>query len=450
MAEAGSENLEELKAVIKEKTKENKNLAKKIQKLEEGYVKKHTELSEVVGEKENFIRLFKLVFPDRMWDRSLTTREYENLEQVWTRREDEMRKSVQELSETLNREVVKWKAAAGKKDEEILEKDEVIAALRGVETMLSQTQASLAESKGEIAVLEKQLENLRLENAALRNIQDELAKTKASSLLAALDQRPTKADPVVELEKTQKQLAAALKRIEDLENLPTSREHETPSAAPTSLLEDLTRQRIDYEHRIDDLKDKLEAQRTEFQEHRKKAQKMIMEKEMMIERLKQAAQREHTPSSSMVMTDDFSADPVQQLATLRLRIMELERTQGSGKLSLEYLRNIIAKYMEYMNAGNMAEAKTLEKVIVTALEFAPEEVELIEKAKGAGGIVNRVTTLLSPKSPGLGVSHNTLHTIEGRKRARLQIPHSVNVSLSNTCRSAEEEEKYEVVTLDKP
>jgi len=443
MAET-SDNLDELKALIKEKTKENKNLLKKVQKAEEGFIKKHTELSELQSERGRIVQLLKAIFPDRAWDKPLAAREYEGLEGLWTKREEDVRNSVQDLTETLNREVMKWKEQCNRKDEELREQEEAIAVLKTVEADLNQTQAALAESKGEVAVLEKQLETLRLDNASYRSLQDELAKTKASSLLAALDQRPNKADPAVELEKTQKLLAAALKRVDELENLPTSREHEPPPLS-VSPLEEITQQRNDFERQVRDLKDKLETQRNEFQEHRKKAQKMIMEKEMAIDRLKQAQNQE---SARLSLTDE--AEPTQQVATLRLRVMELERLlQGGAKLNLEYLRNVVAKYMEYVNAGNQEEARTLANVIFTALEFAPEEVELIEKAREANGLVRKVSTLLSGASPGVGVSHNTMHTAEGRKRARLQPVQSLSLSMSNTFRSVEEE-KFEVVALDKP
>lgn len=443
MAET-SDNIEELKALIREKTKENKNLSKKLQKAEEGFIKKHTELSELQSERGRIVQLLKSVFPDKAWDKQLTTRDYEALEGMWTRREDDVRNSVQELTETLNREVMKWKELCNRKEEDLRAKEDTITELKAVETALSQTQAALAESKGEVAVLEKQLETLRLDNASLRSVQDELAKTKASSLLAALDQRPNKVDPAVELEKVQKQLAAALKRIDELENLPTSREHEPPPVA-VSPLEEMTQQRNDFERQVRSLTEKLETQRNEFQEHRKKAQKMIMEKEMALDRLKQSQSQE---SARISLSEE--AEPTQQVATLRLRVMEMERLlQGGTKLNLEYLRNVIAKYMEYMNAGNLEEARTLANVIYTALEFAPEEVDLIEKAREANGLVRKVSTILSATSPGAGVSHNTLHTAEGRKRARLQPVQSLSLSMSNTYRSAEEE-KFEVVALDKP
>jgi DNA repair exonuclease SbcCD ATPase subunit len=443
MAET-SDNVEELKALIKEKTKENKNLSKKLQKAEEGFIKKHTELSELQSERGRIVQLLKSVFPDKAWDKPLTTREYEALEGMWTRREEDVRNSVQDLTETLNREVMKWKEQCNRKEEDLRARDDTISELKGVENALNQTQAALAESKGEVAVLEKQLETLRLDNASLRSLQDELAKTKASSLLAALDQRPNKVDPVVELDKVQKQLVSALKRIEELENLPTSREHEPPPLS-VSPLEEMTQQRNDFERQVRNLKEKLETQRNEFQEHRKKAQKMIMEKEMALDRLKQSQSQE---SARISLSEE--AEPTQQVATLRLRVMEMERLlQGGAKLNLEYLRNVIAKYMEYINAGNHEEARTLANVIYTALEFAPEEVDLIEKAREANGLVRKVSTILSATSPGAGVSHNTLHTAEGRKRARLQPVQSLSLSMSNTYRSAEEE-KFEVVALDKP
>ena len=73
--------------------------------------------------------------------------------------------------------------------------------------------------------------------------------------------------------------------------------------------------------------------------------------------------------------------------------------------------------MEYMYAGNIKEANTLACVLYTVLEFSVEEIELIRKARQSKYFLKGVKGMFSSSSPGIGVSHNTLHTIEGRRRS---------------------------------
>ena len=41
---------------------------------------------------------------------------------------------------------------------------------------------------------------------------------------------------------------------------------------------------------------------------------------------------------------------------------------------MEYLKNIVMRYMEYMHMGDAREANTLTNVIFTLLEFTEEEI----------------------------------------------------------------------------
>ena len=48
---------------------------------------------------------------------------------------------------------------------------------------------------------------------------------------------------------------------------------------------------------------------------------------------------------------------------------------------MEYLKNIVMRYMEYMYMGNVSEANTLAYVLFTLLEFTDEEVEIIRLSR---------------------------------------------------------------------
>jgi hypothetical protein len=87
----------------------------------------------------------------------------------------------------------------------------------------------------------------------------------------------------------------------------------------------------------------------------------MMEKEMNLEKLKkrEAAEDASQPNVYEVNEEDMN--------TLKLRISELERTRSRESINIEYLKNITLKYMEYVEAGNYDEARTLATVIYTVL-----------------------------------------------------------------------------------
>lgn len=91
--------------------------------------------------------------------------------------------------------------------------------------------------------------------------------------------------------------------------------------------------------------------------------------------------------------------------------------QSHEVVNMEYLRNIVMRFMEYVYASNWKEANTLTFVIFTVLNFNADEMEVIKRAKETSRFVNGVSRMLYPKSPGVGLSYNTIHTMEGRRRA---------------------------------
>lgn len=109
----------------------------------------------------------------------------------------------------------------------------------------------------------------------------------------------------------------------------------------------------------------------------------------------------------------------QDVGSLKLRITELERSRSRENINMEYLKNITVKYMECVEAGNYKEASTLSTVIYTVLQFSEEEVDLVNKAKDSYSYLPSVFSGI--QAPGSGVSHNTINTTGGRKRANLPV-----------------------------
>ena len=122
-----------------------------------------------------------------------------------------------------------------------------------------------------------------------------------------------------------------------------------------------------------------------------------------------------TESEETKNPDEKSSE--EQISSMKIRLEELERGQSREGVNLDYLKNITLKYMEFVEAKNYKEARTLGSVICTVLQFSNDELKLVKKAKDSTGIISSIFN--GQQAPGSGISHNTINTSEGRKRAHL-------------------------------
>mmetsp|Transcript_7422 Transcript_7422/g.7293 ORF Transcript_7422/g.7293 Transcript_7422/m.7293 type:complete len:327 (+) Transcript_7422:274-1254(+) len=311
------------------------------------------------------------------------------------------------MSQSSTDEIQKLKGELSRLKENLKVKEQESAEFRALEEQHSVVLSQMDEIRGEVEYLEKQIENLKVENARLRAQQEEATKNKTNSLIAALEQRPpTFSDDIPKL---QKLLADAQARISFLESEINQKENtEDKEVEYLDSIQQLNQEKHRHESLIKELEDQLSDTKNDFQEHRKRAQKLVLEKDQTIDRLKLKIKEFEKPSEES-----------DQITSMKIRIEELEKSLSRENVNMEYLKNIVMKYMEYMYAGNLREATSLAYVIYTILDFTPEEIEVIRLARESSHIYSSVTGLFTVKSPGTGLSHNTIHTYEGRRRANL-------------------------------
>ena len=283
--------------------------------------------------------------------------------------------------------------------------------LKTLEENYSYAKSLAEELRYEIDYFEKEIETLRIENARLKMNHDEVSMNKTEVLIAAMEQ---KTKDTIEESKIHKMFADAQAKISQLEaEIQSNSDQQTIIINLEEVLKEQVSQKEVANVKIQRLEDALNSTRNEFQEHRKKAQKLLLEKEQAIDKLK-----------LKIRDLERTSDENDQIYSLRIRVNELEKAQSRESINLEYLKNIVMRFMEYMYAGNLKEANTLACVIYTVLEFSNEEIDIIKKARNSTYFSKGVKGMFSSTSPGIGVSHNTLHTIEGRKRIHFTIEES--------------------------
>jgi hypothetical protein len=397
-------NPEELQNLLKERTKELKLTAKRLQKLEERYVAKHREHSDILSDRTILLIFMHLMYPEEEFMYNYGGVTLDRLEMLWTGKEEEHRLALQNMNQSFNEEISKLKNKLSAQQEELKTKDLELNELNALHTVLNKQQASAIEMKGELEFADKQLDDLRVENAKLKSQQNEFAKYRANSLLAAFDSKPDAGDD--KSTQLQTKLAEAQLTIQELNAIIKGHEEglRTPhrdSEVTRSQLYEVEIEKQAYEERLSDMERTLALAQQEFIEHRRRAQKLLMEKDLQIDKLKGKLKQ-----ANLYSEDSFHRSRV-------------ETEPEESHVSMEYIKNIVLKFMEYIYAGYGREALTLASVIFTVLGFTPEEVELVRLAREGNGVINSMTGLFAVKSPGSGVSYNTLHTNEGRRRANL-------------------------------
>ena len=392
---------ETLASLLKQRNKENKLLQKKVSKLEERYVSKHKESADVQEQNQSLMGFLQQVLDRHLSQDQVTP---QRLESLWGSKQEEQKRLMRSITENANEQTQKVTAELNRVKEELKAKESELKEFQALEEQCQEFKSQIAELRAENEYLEKQLDNFRVENAKLRAKQDEISKAKTNNLLAALEQRPP--DHSEDVTKLQKQLVDAQNRISHLETELKTRENQEEKEAETQrYIEEILDQKSRQETELLEMKQHMDSIKQEFKEHRRKAQQLLLEKEQSLDRLKgKLKDLENTSSED------------QQITALKLRISELEKAQSKENVNLEYLKNIVMKFMEYMYTGNLKEANTLGYVVYTVLEFTPEEIEVVKSAKESNKLFTKVANLIYNKNPGVGLSHNTLHTLEGRRR----------------------------------
>lgn len=399
---------ETLNSLLKERNKEVKALSIKLKKVEERYIAKHREHGEINSDRDSLIKFASSVLSISL-NKKPGEVNLEELEERWASKEREYRQELVAINTAASDEIQKMRLEVSRLNEMLKEREGEVKELRMIELDYNRAFNESEEFRKELEYMEKQIETLRIENAKLRTQQDEFSRLKTNTLIAALEQRPQEQNE--EFNKLRTQLAEANSKIHLLETELQAREESSHRQVEVQkLVEDLIAQRASQDQYLQSLQGQFESLKGEFAEHRKKAQKIVVEKDQNVERLRRKVKELERPS----MDNDH-------IAALKLRILELEKAQSRGTVNMEYLKNIVLKYMEYMYAGNYKEAQTLCLVIFTVLDFTQDEIELVRLARESNSFLKNITEFFSVKSPGTGLSYNTLHTIEGRKRANLSI-----------------------------
>jgi myosin heavy subunit len=404
MAEPDSKTLT---AVIKEKDKEVKNLQKKVQKLEERYVQKHREQSDLTSDREALLSFARLVLESQI-SKSVGSVNFSELESAWISKDEEKQKAFNQFNKIASEEIIKLKNELNKFKEIVRVKEIEAKEFKSIEENLHCARGQIEEMQSEIEILEKDIENLRIENARLKSNHDEVNKSKTDALIKAME---IKSKEAVEESRLLKIIEESQVKISQLEQ---EIEKNVNSQIIIHDLEETLKHQISEKDllstKIKETEDTLLQVRSDFSDHRKKAQKFIMEKDQTIEKMK------------LKLKDLEKSDENDIIFNLKLRITELEKAQSRESVNLEYLKNIMMKFMEYIYVGNLKEADTLASVIYTVLDFSIEEIEIVRQARTSKVFLKGVKAMFSPvHSPGTGVSHNTLHTLEGRKRMNISL-----------------------------
>lgn len=160
-----------------------------------------------------------------------------------------------------------------------------------------------------------------------------------------------------------------------------------------------------------ELDSKLQKLLTEFSQFRSKAHQMLSSKEDELEKLKgrsgnntssisshQSPQFKRKTSNTDGYESNFDSNQSKVQGNGQISLPPLGPTQAE-KTTVDYIKNVFIKYLEYQANTNEKEAQTLEKVLFTVLKATEKDIEIIEKARSknhSGGILSYFYTSSQP------------------------------------------------------
>ena len=398
--------------LMKDQNKELKLNKKKLEKLEEKFIQVNTDLKNIINDKSNIEEFITNIFPKDMVNqvikRDYGTYDKSELSRLWLIAESKNQSEYANVLTKLKSEIsdlniknkelninliqVSKEYDEYKKNTEI--NSEQLIQMTTENTELKNNVESLTTEKN---YLMKVLDEKNAEIQVLNNLELENAELKAKSLLNNLNNDEEKYKD--------EELDLNMYNLDDGEEKIKNNEEKYDSGKMPKIsikIENLnmgtqTENNIytDVEFNamkseIEDYKIKLEKLKQEFNDYKIKSHKMLLVNENNYNKMLQEYEKVKKELSQLLIKVN---NENQQNINKNNNLPELPKITPPSvgidgkrfanfdvnhKVSKEYLKNVLLKYLEAIAIGNEFETKILENVLFTVLQVSKSEVKYLE------------------------------------------------------------------------
>ena len=406
--------------LMKEQNKELKLNKKKLEKLEEKFIQVNTDLKNIINDKTNIEEFISNIFPKDMLNlvikQEYGTYDKSELSKLWliaeSKNQSEYNNILTKLKSEINDLNVKNKELSinytqisqefeefKKNNSEYNEK---------MEKLINQNK-ELTE-KLEIALNEKDylmksLEEKNQEIQSLSNLELEFAELKAKTLLNTINREEGNDLNLYNLsmdynlkndkenDKNNDILVSSEKKTNNEINIVVKIDKLNMGCQTDNILyTEEEYQKLKDE--IEDYKSQINSLKQEFNDYKLKSHKTLLinennynkvfkEYEKVKKELSQLLDKYNTDNShnningNKLMNNFHNIKP----ASVGINRSELKNFDVNKKISKEYLKNVLLKYLEAIAIGNEFETKILENVLFTVLDVSQNEIKYLENKR---------------------------------------------------------------------
>lgn len=403
---------------MKEQNKEIKLNKKKLEKLEEKYIKVNTDFKNVLNDKTNIETFLKNVFPKDMHDKVIKEDygmyEAAELSKLWLILESKNQNEFQNILSKLKAEVSELTDKNNSLSQQLEETQTNFDNYKNSQKDNSENLSHYMSGYEEFKIKNENLENeknylmklLDEKNAeieVLNSLELENAELKAKSLLNNFDLSSPKKKHSDDFSK----FNLSLNNNDDSKNLSSSQLKIT-SLNAGSQTEDKMYSQEEYDllgNELESYKQKYEKIKKDFADYKEKSHKILMtnennynkilkEHENLKKELSQLLNKHNNEKNGNANNNsNKNNEDVNNVNNIQNKVGPniqppsividgtIENFDINLKINNEYLKNVLMKYLEAMAIGNEFQTKILENVIFTILKVSSNEKKKLEEKR---------------------------------------------------------------------
>ena len=407
--------------LMKEQNKELKLNKKKLEKLEEKFIQVNTDLKNIINDKANIEEFISNIFPKDMLEQVIKkeygTYDKSELSKLWLIAESKnqseynniLTKLKSEINElnlknkelTINYTQIYQEFEEYKKNN--LESNERMEKLLNENRELSE---KLENAMNEKDYLMRTLEEKNQEIQSLSNLELEFAELKAKTLLNTINSEEGNDSNMYNLS-----MDYNIKNDNDNDksNLNSIFNNEKKNSNEINLVvkidklnmgcqtENILYTEEDYQKlksEIEEYKSEIENLKKEFNDYKIKSHKTLLinennynkvfkEYEKVKKELAQLLDKYNNDNSHININGNNIPNNMHNIqpASVGINKNEFRNFDINKKISKEYLKNVLLKYLEAIAIGNEFETKILENVLFTVLDVSQNEIKYLENKR---------------------------------------------------------------------
>ena len=401
--------------LMKDQNKELKLNKKRLEKLEEKFIQVNTDLKNIINDKANIEDFMSNIFPKDMLNQVIKkeygTYDKSELSKLWLVAESKNQTEYSNILSKLKSEINELKI---KNKELSLNYNQILQEYEDYKTSNSNSTEQLTKMTEENKELKENIESLSSEKAYLMKILDEknakiqelnnleleMAELKAKSLLNTMNNN----DDGLDLNMYNLSLDDNNGEENKINNNNINNEGKNNTSNPTlvvkienlnmgSQTDNIIYTEEEYQklkNEIEEYKAEINKVKQEFNDYKIKSNKVLLTNEnnynkvfKEYEKVKKELSQllaKYNNDNSHVNTQEKKVPnlPNIQPASVGIDRKNFKNFDVNQRVSKEYLKNVLLKYLEAIAIGNEFETKILENVLFTVLQVSKSEIKYLE------------------------------------------------------------------------